>query len=171
MKFDVSERIQTKKTKGEIFESLENQFRNISKTTARNTDNLTVGIINPTFGSINRKDTTIITIEEKTDGYFINAAVNYKPSVAFWIIFCILIFTWVLWLLPIIFFIYQKKMVKTAITEVFNRTKNEFFDSKKDNSIGEDDKFTKLEKIGTLRDKGIISQEEFEKQKKEILDK
>ena len=68
MKFDVSERIQTKKTKGEIFESLENQFRNISKTTARNTDNLTVSIINPTFGSINRKDTTIITIEEKTDG-------------------------------------------------------------------------------------------------------
>ena len=172
MHFDVTERIQTKQAKNDVLNSLEAQFRKTSSKTTKKGDILVVETINPTFGSINRADVTTISLEQKDDGFFINAAVNYKTSVMFWIIFCLSIFTTIGWLIPIIFFFYQKKTVKTAIEEILNRTKNEFYASKAaktSNSTDKIDGYAELEKLASLRDKGILNQEEFEERKKRII--
>ena len=83
MNFDVSRRIQTKQSKNDVFEALETQFRKISSQTNKSGDILVVKVINPTFGSINRADITTVSIEQKEDGFFINAEVKYKTSVIF----------------------------------------------------------------------------------------
>ena len=172
MNFDVSRRNQTKQSKNDVFEALETQFRKISSQTNKSGDILVVKVINPTFGSINRADITTVSIEQKEDGFFINAEVKYKTSDMFWVFLIILLFSTVGWLIPIVFFFYQKNTVKTAIEEVFNRINDEFYGhsvSKPDNTNSTIDHFAELEKLANLRDKGILNQEEFEERKKKIM--
>ena len=169
MHFDVTERIQTKQSKADLFAALEMQFSRISSKISKNDDKLVVETINPTFGSINRADVTTISIEQREDGFFISAEVHYKTSFMFWIVFILLFFSTIGWLIPIAFFFYQKKTVKTAIEEVFKRIKNEFYGQNTNISSRTTDRYAELERLAALRDKGILNSEEFEEQKKKIV--
>lgn len=173
MKFEVSERIQTSATKEEILTGLEEQFKKVSQSVQRSGETLMAKSIEASFGSINRSDTTTVEIRDTDDGYLLLANVHYRPSVAFWIILIITLFTWVFWLIPIIFYLVQKKTVQTGIQEVFTRVKNEFMSSggvqsKKQKSQGQSD-LDQLEKLAALKDKGAITEEEFQAKKKELL--
>ena len=133
MKFEVSERFKTSKSEAQILESLEEQFRKISNKVSRNDgesvgSSIVIESIEATFGSINRKDITEVKISKKESGYLCVADVTYNPSVMFWILLIILLFTWIGWLIPIGMYLYHKKIVQEAIEKVLSRVKDEVED-------------------------------------------
>ncbi len=173
MKFEVSERIATSADKEAILGELEEQLRKISHDVTRTCDTLTAKAVETSFGSINRSDTTIVSLKKTDDGFLLLANIHYQPSVAFWVILIVTLFTYVFWLIPIIFYMVQKQTVRTGIKIVFIRVKNEFTDSggtqsKKINNQKLPN-LDELEKLANLKEKGTITEEEFQTMKKELL--
>lgn len=123
MEFEISERIQTSASKEVILAGLEEQFKKVSKSVQRSGESLMVKSITTFFESI---DTTTVEIRVADDGYLILANVDFRPSGVFWIEFILLIFTGVFWLVPMVFYMYQKNTVQTCIKEAFTRIKNEY---------------------------------------------
>ena len=112
MKFEVSERFKTSKSEEQALELLEEQFKKVSKKVSRKGNEIIVESIEATFGSINRKDITVVKLSKKESGYLCVADVTYNPSVAFWVLCILLLFTWVAWLIPIGMYLYHKKIVR-----------------------------------------------------------
>jgi Host cell surface-exposed lipoprotein/Short C-terminal domain len=168
MKFEVSERMVTTADKNQVLVALQEQFRKVARSVSHQGETLEVKAIEASFGSINRLDVTLVELKAKDDGFLILASVNYRPSVAFWIILLITLFTWVFWLLPIAFYLMQKKTVRTAIADVFTRVKHEFQNS--GGHMGSGTSLDQLEKLGALRDKGVLTEEEFQVKKKQLLE-
>jgi|GEM_PF-1045374 len=164
MRFEVSERVKTSATKSLLLKSMEEQFRKVSESTQPYGESLEVKDIEASFGSINRNDTTIVEVKDVDDGYLLIANVHYRPSVAFWIILIITLFTWVGWLIPIVMYIWQRKVVQNGIQEVFTRIRNEYTSSK-----GEKSDLDQLQKLAQLRDCGVLTDQEFQAKKKELL--
>ena len=178
MNFDVSRRFSMQASLNEVVKFLEDSFRKTAETVANNGGTLTVESVNATFGSINRADKTIVEAKEKDGDTLVLATVEYKPSIWFWIFLVCGLFTTVGWLIPIAFYLYQKNTVKNGIEEVFNRTENEFRNSKgsaratitsSSATSGSEDVSSKLEKLAALKEKGILTDEEFAAQKAKIL--
>ena len=127
MKFEVSERIVTSTAKEDLLKALEGQFKKVSQNVQRHGDTLVAKSIEASFGSVERSDTTTVELKDVDDGFLAVASVNYCPSTAFWILFIIGIFLWLVGcLVPIVFYLTQKKTVQNGIQEVFIRVKNEF---------------------------------------------
>lgn len=171
MRFEVSERVQTNADKEDILRGLEEQFKKVAQSVSRSGDTLNVKSVEASFGSVNRSDSATIDLREAEDGYLVVANVNYRPSVLFWIFVLIGLFTYIFWLIPIIFYLVQKKTVRSGIEEVFTRVKNEFMNASgkvRKKSKGPTD-LDQLEKIGALKEKGLITEEEFQAKKKELL--
>lgn len=171
MKFEISEKIITSRSPEDILICLENQFRKVSKGINRSGMVIEAKSIEASFGSINRTDITNIYLKKSNDGYLLIADVVYKPSIAFWIIFIITLFTWVFWLVPVAFYLLQKDTVKTSIHGCFQRVKNEFdqtisntYSNSITNNLAEE-----IEKLGLLKDKGLITEDEFSNAKKRIF--
>jgi hypothetical protein len=169
MRFEVSERIRTQVSQEELLAVLEEQFRKVSESVKRYGQTLEVKSIEATFGSINRSDTTTVSIKKIDHGWLLVADVNYRPSGAFWIILIITLFTYVLWLVPIAFYILHKNTVKTAIVECFQRIRNEFDKPASSGSNLTSVSLEDLERLGALRDKGLLTETEFEAKKRNIL--
>ena len=104
MRFEISEKIRTGKPRAQIFAALQEQFAKVSKNVTIDDGRIKVAYIEASFGSINRKDESIVAIKPLDDGYLLIADVVYKPSVAFWIILILTLFSGVAWLLPLGFF-------------------------------------------------------------------
>ncbi len=170
MKFEVSERIITSAEKEDILRGLEEQFKKVSQSITRNGDSLVAKSIEASFGSINRSDTTTIDLKDTDDGFLVLANVHYRPSVAFWIILILTLFTYVFWLLPIVFYLIQKKTVRSGIQDVFTRVKNEFMSSSSTKSKKQGTSaIDQIEKLAGLKERGAITEEEFQAKKKELL--
>ena len=175
MNFDVSRRFKANVSGGEILNFLESAFRKNAENVSVNPSGcLQVESINATFGSINRNDTTIVEVKEKDGDLLIVANVNYKPSIWYWVFVVCGLFTTIGWLIPVIFYFYQKNTVKTAIEEVFNRTETEFRNSNNTATKGNapvslDDAAEKIEKLAALVEKGLLTKEEFDAQKAKLL--
>ncbi len=168
MHFEISERFTSISDETRIRNFLWNSFSKISSNITDTSPSFTVMQVNPTFGSINRKDETIISVSKREGDILLVASVNYKPSVAFWIIFIISLFSTIGWLIPLVFYFYQKKTVREAIQEVFSRTKNEFHGS--NSPVTTTENFTtQLEKLVALKEKGGLTQEEFQAQKEKLI--
>lgn len=175
MKFEISERVVTKRSQEEVLSLLEDQFRKVSDGINRSGQIIEAKSIEASFGSINRKDVTYISAKKTTDGWLLVADVSYKPSVAFWIILILMLFTWVFWLIPIAFYLLQKDTVKNAITVCFQRVKNEFDQSSGSSTASthtntsNGSAFEDIEKLGAMKEKGLLTAEEFDQKKKQIL--
>ncbi len=169
MKFEVSERIRTSKSQDELLIALEAQFKKVAESIQRSGQTIEAKSIEASFGSINRKDTTIVSMTKVDDGWMVVADVHYRPSIAFWIILIITLFTWVFWLVPIALYLLQKNTVRTAINECLQRVKNEFDQAVQGNFKPATSNLEDLEKLGALREKGLISDTEFDAKKKQIL--
>jgi hypothetical protein len=170
MRFEVSERLRTGSSPVEILPVIEAQFRKISSKVTRSGEIVTATAIESTFGSINRRTAAIVALRKDSDSYLITADVTYSPSVAFWIFEIIGVFTWVLWILPLAFYLGQKKSVRSAIEGCLKRVKDEFdqqniASTRKPETMSIDD----IEKLAVLKEKGLISDIEFEAKKKQIL--
>lgn len=175
MNFDITRRFKANASQNDIAQFLESSFRRTAQTVWNNDrGTLNVESINATFGSINRKDTTTVEIKEKDGDTLLVANVNYNPSGWFWCFFVAGLFTTICWLIPVIFYFYQKNTVKTAIEEIFNRTEAEFRNSnntatKSKATISLDDAAEKIEKLASLVEKGLLTKEEFAAQKAKLL--
>src|SRR5579864_207702 len=118
MRFEVSERINTRKNVTAVVNALEAQLRKVAKVT-RDGDVITARAIEASFGSINRYDKTVFTVQPKETGLLCVADVTYRPSGTFWIFFVLgLCAYFLLFWIPIIFYLLQKKTVRTAIEDV-----------------------------------------------------
>lgn len=174
MNFNVSRRFQTKSSAEEITRFLEDSFRKSAEGIENNRGTLTVESVNATFGSINRSDKTVVETKARDDEMLLVATVEYNPSGWFWIFLIVGLFTTIGWLIPIAFYLYQKNTVKSGIEEVFNRAENEFRGSRTQSagtkSLPAEDATAQLEKLAALKEKGILSDEEFAAQKAKILE-
>lgn len=168
MRFEASERVITQCSQNEILSELENQFRKISNSVYKSGQTIEAKSIEASFGSINRKDTSIVSLKKMDGGWLMVVDVNYRTSVAFWIILILTFFTWIFWLLPIAFYLIQKNTVRTAIMECLQRVKNEFDQSSKDVSIGSSS-ISDIERLASLKEKGILTDDEFQAKKKQLL--
>jgi hypothetical protein len=127
MNFEVNERLSTRQPKEQVLQALEARFNKIAAKTQREGEVIRVKSIEASFGSINRADTTLVTIKTIEGGFLMVADVNYRPSIVFWIIIVITLFgTGILWFIPIVFYLFQKKTVRSAIEECFKSINNEF---------------------------------------------
>ena len=126
MRFEVSERIYSEEKASVLLEALRRQFVKISDSTFLVGQVVKVEGIHTSFGSINRNDTTNVSIEPVKGAYLIVADVHYRPSTWFWVLLIILLFTAVGWLIPIVFYLLQKNIVRTEIEYCFKRIKDEF---------------------------------------------
>lgn len=182
MTFEISERFTSASTEQEVLGFLKNAFQKVSEGIIDNDSTFTAKQLNATFGSINRADETTISVSRRDSDLLVVASVNYKPSIAFWIIFIICLFSTVGWLIPLVFYFYQKKTVREAVEEVFARTRNEFSGSRQANPTpppiqdttsqqqpGGQGVAEQLERLGALVEKGLLSKEEFDAQKKKLL--
>jgi len=125
MKFVISERIRTNKEKSLILSKLKESLEKVSKKVETQGNILVVENIASTFGSINRKDRTEVTLEEKENGFLLTADVEYKPSIAFWIFIAIFLFTGIIGIvIPIGAYLWHKSLVKTELEKCFLNIKN-----------------------------------------------
>src|ERR1019366_1554888 len=165
MRFEVSERINTRTNTLAVMNGLEVQLRKIAKVT-RNGDVITARAIEASFGSVNRYDKTMFTVQPMETGLLCLADVTYRPSVAFWIFFVLGLFAYgLLFWIPIIFYLFQKKTVRSGIKDVFARIKNEF---EMQGAIV-DSGIEGLERLAGLKERGMLSDAEFESKKRELL--
>jgi hypothetical protein len=174
MKFQVTNRINTRAPKAQLLEALEQQFRSKSESLSRNGDVIRAKSIEASFGSINRSDVTDISLNPLDGGYLMVADVKYSPSTWFWIILIVTLFTYVGWLIPIAFYLLQKKTVKEAIEECFQNTINHFGVATQSSipaptSSPPPSSISDLERLGNLMQQGLITQQEFDAQKAKVL--
>lgn len=173
MRFEISERIKSKHSSKEIIKVLETQFSKISESISISGNVIEAKSIEATFGSINRDDRTLIEIREIEDEYLLVADISYQPSVWFWIFIVIGLFTWVFWAVPVVFYLLQKNTVKDAVKSCLERVKNEFQSTNSSQTSidtkPESSNLDNLERYGELLKKGLITEEEFQIKKKELL--
>ena len=169
MEFELSERITTVAGKKEIFSVLTSQFKKVSESVVQKENLVGVVRVGAFFDGF-RNDTSIIRLKENDDGFLLTAEVNYRPSVWFWIVCIILTFTtFVGELIPLIIYFYQKNAVSKTIQNIFMRVKNEFQNTNNVKVPSNTTDLDKLEKLHNLKEKGIITEDEFNTKKKEIL--
>ena len=165
MKFEVSERINTRKDAAAVLNALEAQLRKIGKVT-RVGDVITARAIEASFGSINRSDKTVFIVQPKEAGLLCVADVTYRPSGMFWVFFVLGLFAYgLLFWIPIIFYLLQKKTVRSGIKDVFDRIKNEF----EGQGTTVDSGIEGLERLAALKERGMLTDLEFERKKREML--
>jgi len=171
MHFEVSERLITNEPPEAVMEFAQRQFSKISDKTRLEKGQLTVRRVEASFGSINRTDVTRVALQRVGGGYLLVSETDYRPSGWFWIILIVLLFSYVGWLIPIGFYLYQRGTVKSAIQSAVSRIVNEF-------SVGPmpvgyqataASNADELKKLAELRDSGVLTAEEFEAQKRKLL--
>ena len=109
-----------------LLQALHRELEQVAYQVQRQGSVLVVTGVKASWGSINRKDVTRVEILETEDGLQILAKVSYKPSLAFWILLGLLLLTYVMWLVPLVFLITQKKTVQEGIQEALHNVRNEF---------------------------------------------
>lgn len=172
MHFEVSERLVTNESPEAVMEFAQRQFSKISSKTRLEGGRLTVRMIEASFGSINRSDVTKVQLQRAGGGYLLVSETDYRPSGWFWLFLILLLFSYIGWLIPIAFYLYQRGTVKNAIQSSVDRIVNEF-------SIGPmavahaaaapASKADELKKLAELRDGGVLSEDEFTAQKLKLL--
>ena len=171
MHFEVSERLITNEPPEAVMEFAQRQFAKISNKTRLERGQLTARMVEASFGSINRSDVTRVTLQRVGGGHLLVSETDYQPSFWFWLFLIILLFTYVGWLIPIVFYLYQRGTVRSAIQSAISRVVNEF-------SVGPmpvgyqtapASNADELKKLAELRDSGVLNAEEFEAQKRKLL--
>lgn len=169
MRFEISERVTTTRSDKEIFAVLHEQFNKVARRVDIQDKRLKATALEASFGSINRNDDTIVSIKQVDRGCLLVADVHYRPSIAFWVFFLLGLPSGVGWVIPIIFYMIQKKTVNQAIRSCFERVKNEFeqlgtYAAPSASSLAD-----AIEQLGRLKERGLLTEEEFTLKKQSLL--
>lgn len=179
--FESSIRLQTDEPSETILQAISAQFENAATSVRAASDgSLVIEGIEPSFGSVNNENTSRIELRTMNGGYLVVASTYYRPSFVFWILFLILLFTWVGWLIPLGFYLWQKQAVQKRIERIFARINDEFrsvptsqpVPSQSATPSGSDKELAQLElleRLGDLLQRGVLTQEEFQAKKAQIL--
>ncbi|MBI5925880.1 MAG: SHOCT domain-containing protein [Aquabacterium sp.] len=171
MRFEISERVTTSRSDKELLAALQAQFQKVAHRVDTDGQRFKASALDASFGSINRKDEALVYVKPIEGGQLLVADVLYRPSMAFWIILLITAFSAIGWLIPIFFYITQKKTVEQAVRTCFERVKNEFTQAGLARSPVPSTSFEDaLEQLGRLKDKGLLNDEEFAARKQTLLD-
>jgi hypothetical protein len=129
VKFPVSDAYEA-----ELNELIFNEFNRISDCCTNTGNGIRCDSINASFGSILRKDSTIVSIQvrKQADGYNIIANTEYKPSGFFWVFFIIDILL-IETIIGFVFgmgvtlglYFYNKKLVVSEIENALKNIKNQ----------------------------------------------
>ena len=126
MRFELSERLNTTASSEAVLTILEQHLIKSASTVSLDQSRIKTKTIAPSFGSAYRRDETIFSVKAVNGGWLMLADVSYRPSITFWVVLILTLFTWVGWIFPLGFFFWQKKVVTQAIKNSFERIKNEF---------------------------------------------
>src|SRR3954453_20763080 len=116
MHFEVSERLITNESPEAVMEFAQRQFSKISSKTRLEGAQLTARMVEASFGSINRSDVTRLTLQRTGGGYLLVSETDYRPSGWFWLFLIILLFSYIGWLIPFLFYLYQRGTVKARFS-------------------------------------------------------
>lgn len=112
------------------------------------------------------------TIRPTNNGYLLTSAGKISPNGSFYFLFIVLLFTAVLWIIvPIVYIIEVQRLnrvidsaLKSVATEINNQNAHsELVSARKDID------FEQIEKLASLHEKGIITDDEFDRKKAELL--
>lgn len=173
MNFEVSERVVTDKSESEVLDHAFIQFKKVSDSAKMKDGEIVAKSIEATFGSINRWDTTVISARRIDDGILIVADVHYRPSFAFWILLLLLAFTWIGWILPILFYLSHKSTVRKAVESCLQRVNNECSRTVRTSHTApvevQPSAMDELAKLAELKERGFVTDEEFAAKKLQLL--
>lgn len=169
MKFEVSEKVITTAKPDELLQALEAQFRKNAKSVERAGDTLTVKTIADTFGSVNRTDVTTVSVKPAAGGYLLSADTDYAPSIFFWILLIVLLFTAFGWIFPVAFFFYNRTVVEKASQAALQHVRNEFSRDAAAPAATPTNMADELEKLGSLKERGLLTEDEFNQRKAKLL--
>lgn len=171
MHFELSERLVTNEPAENVLAFAAKQMAKVSsKTKIRDGNKILVKSVDASFGSINRSDDTVITVQPVQGGHIILSETHYRPSLGFWILFIALLFTYVGWIIPLVFYFHQRGTVKSAIQSCMDRIKNEFnINPLVHATAGSGGHIDNLKKLAELRDAGVVSEDEFQQEKAKLL--
>jgi hypothetical protein len=170
--FEVSQRLITNDTPDTVMDFAQRQFSKVSSKTRLENGQLKVRMVEASFGSINRSDVTCVQLQRINGGYLVVSETNYRPSGWFWLFLILLLFSYIGWLIPIAFYLYQRGTVKSAIQSAVDRIVNEFSVGPTAQGIqmsGPTSKADELKKLAELRDSGVLDEDEFTSQKLKLL--
>ncbi len=111
-----------------ILQSLQRELDKVAVQVRRKDNTLQIKGIKASLGSINRVDYTRLEVLETEEGFLLQARVNYRPSAVFWILLGLLLLTYIMWLIPLIFYFTQRQTVQISIQEVLERVRQDFTD-------------------------------------------
>jgi hypothetical protein len=176
MRFEVSERIRSKIPQEDLLVFLEEEFKEVSRSVQRVDQTIEVKSIGTKSlwaaerVSDLRVDSTSITVRNASDGWFVVANVEYRPSKTLWVFVALmgLFLALVGAVIPVVIYDIQKGFVQRTITKRFERVKNKF-EQPGIGSIGGSSGIEDLEKLVGLKEKGFITDAEFEGKKKQLL--
>lgn len=170
MQFEVSERIDTSVERKAVMNLALEQFRKIADKVNIENDQIVAKGVETTFGSINRADRTVVDCKKLPGGWLLTAEVAYRPSVAFWIILILMLFTYIGWLIPIAFYLIQRNTVKSGVAAALSRVSNEMRDAPTAMATApQSSSIDELAKLADLKERGFITGEEFEAKKQQLL--
>ena len=172
MKFTTTQKLKTKASEAAILAAIAEIFQPISESVKQGNHFVEATHVQGTFGSINRKDTTRLTIKQKQDGWVVTADTDYKPSTWFWILLVITILT--LWgvLISVGIYWWQRTIVKGAIENALKNLADDLEDAAVSPQATQQPSggaASEVEQLASLLQKGLISQVEFEAAKKRAL--
>jgi hypothetical protein len=170
MRFEVSDRIITTRSQDELLAVLETQFKKVSGNVQRSGPAITVRLIEASFGSINRSDITIVSLKKIDGGLMIVGDIDYNPSLIFWLLLIATLFSGIFWIIPVGFYLLQKNTVQNAVKACFDRVKNEFDQSREATTQSNISAIEEIEKLAALKEKGFVTDSEFEAKKKQLLE-
>jgi uncharacterized membrane protein YciS (DUF1049 family) len=168
VRFEVSGRVTTGASVDAVISFTKNQLSKISRHVERRGDILHATSIEASFGSINRSDDTNVSARPVEGGYIMVAETHYRPSFVFWLFFIAALFSYVGWIIPVIFYFYQRGTVKAALESLFKRVGDEFV-SPPEPAATQNGTIADLQALADLRAKGILNDEEFEREKLKVL--
>ena len=172
MKFTTTQKLRTRASEEAVLSAITEAFRPISESVNQGNHFVEATQIQATFGSINRKDTTRLTLKQKQDGWTITADTDFKPSTWFWILLVLTILT--VWgvLIPVGIYWWQKTIVKGAIENALKQIADDLEDdpaAMQTARIGGGGATSEIEQLASLLQKGLISQAEFDAAKRKAL--
>jgi hypothetical protein len=172
MKFTTTQKLKTGANEEAVLSAIAEAFRPISESVNQGNHFVEATQIQATFGSINRKDTTRLTLKQKQDGWTVTADTDFKPSTWFWILLILTILT--VWgvLISVGIYWWQKTIVKGAIENALKQIADDLEDTPAATQtarIGAGRATSEIEQLASLLQKGLISQAEFDAAKKKAL--
>lgn len=170
MRFEISKRVDTDRSIDDVIASAKQSFEKIAKSVDDDQSGFVAKGVEATFGSINRTDRTIVRCAPAEGGAMIVADVHYKPSFAFWVILLLTLFSYVGWIIPIGFYLYQKSTVRSAVESALQKVHDELRRTTSQiagpslSSTADE-----LAKLADLRERGLLTDQEFAAQKAKLL--